>query len=358
MSIYNYMCELKKNFKSKFWYNVQSTGNCPLFQLFRLFILLSVSLLSACSVPEDAPEQRIDLSVGGALSADILTSYDVGIVSSVNNGVKVWELSTGQLKFDWRHEGDANNLVTKIDISADGLYAMTADREAFALWDLTVGEPVGFWRIDIASIRDIAVSKKGETLLVGRGDGSVLLLNPKTGRRLEFMGHTEKINAVDLSPNGFYALTGSNDYTALLWDTRTAQVLRKFEHQSRVSMVGLDEYGRYAFTADSKDHSKIWDITTGQLISTLQYFERQKIITALKFSKDGKYLLTGSPSRALDLWDVQTGERLARYKVGVHPDASMPTAMVHSVDFMPDSEIPASLSSSGFFEIWHKAIRH
>lgn len=57
---------------------MQSTGICWFFQLFRVFILVSVGLLSACSAPEDAPEQRTDLSVAGALSADIRMAYHIG----------------------------------------------------------------------------------------------------------------------------------------------------------------------------------------------------------------------------------------------------------------------------------------
>ena len=255
-------------------------------------------------------------------------------------------------KFNFRHAGEGDNLVTNLDISYDGLYMLSADQEAFGLWDLTVGEPVGFWRIDESSIRDIAVSNKGLAILIGKSNGKVMYIEPQTGRRLEFLGHSEKINSVDLSPNGNYALTGGNDYVAYLWDTRTGQIVYTFRHTSRVSTVLLDEYGRYALTADSKDQSIIWDLTTGLKTSELVYFERQKILTAGKFSRDGKYLLTGSPSRSLDLWNVVSGERVKQYKVGIRPEATMPTAMVYGVDYLDEQQV-ISLSSSGYAEVWN-----
>jgi WD40 repeat protein len=332
---------------------MQSTLKSSIFQPFKPILLVLFTIwLAGCGLAETESQGQLDQSIGGALAADINTDAQISVVSSIDNGISVWSLDQHRQIFNFRHAGEGDNLVTHLDISYDGLYLLSADKEAFGLWDLTVGEPVGFWRIDEARIRDIAVSKKGLAILIGKSNGKVMYLEPQTGRRLEFLGHSEKINSVDLSPNGNYALTGGNDYVAYLWDTRTGQIVYMFRHTSRVSTVILDEYGRYALTADSKDQSIIWDLTTGRKIAELDYFERQKILTAGKFSQDGQYLLTGSPSRSLDLWDVASGQRIKQYKVGIRPDATMPTAMVYGVDYLNEQQI-MSLSSSGYAEVWN-----
>jgi WD40 repeat protein len=332
---------------------MQSTLKSSIFQPFKPILLVLFTIwLSGCGLAETESTGQTDQSVGGALAADVNAKANLSVVSSINNGISVWSLQQNRQKFNFRHAGEGDNLVTNLDISYDGLYMLSADQEAFGLWDLTVGEPVGFWRIDESSIRDIAVSNKGLAILIGKSNGKVMYIEPQTGRRLEFLGHSEKINSVDLSPNGNYALTGGNDYVAYLWDTRTGQIVYTFRHTSRVSTVLLDEYGRYALTADSKDQSIIWDLTTGLKTSELVYFERQKILTAGKFSRDGKYLLTGSPSRSLDLWDVVSGERVKQYKVGIRPEATMPTAMVYGVDYLDEQQV-ISLSSSGYAEVWN-----
>ena len=332
---------------------MQSTLKSSIFQPFKPILLVLFTIwLSGCGLAETESTGQTDQSVGGALAADVNAKANLSVVSSINNGISVWSLQQNRQKFNFRHAGEGDNLVTNLDISYDGLYMLSADQEAFGLWDLTVGEPVGFWRIDESSIRDIAVSNKGLAILIGKSNGKVMYIEPQTGRRLEFLGHSEKINSVDLSPNGNYALTGGNDYVAYLWDTRTGQIVYTFRHTSRVSTVLLDEYGRYALTADSKDQSIIWDLTTGLKTTELVYFERQKILTAGKFSRDGKYLLTGSPSRSLDLRDVVSGERVKQYKVGIRPEATMPTAMVYGVDYLDEQQV-ISLSSSGYAEVWN-----
>jgi hypothetical protein len=317
-------------------------------------LALSTSLLG-CSIPESTPVRAVQQAEQGAYAAAISSDMSLSVVSSTFNGVNVWDLANDSADYQWSHQGEGTNVVASIYIAYDNSYVLTSDREAFALWNLETGDPEGFWRIDESTIRDIAVSNQGRGILVGRGNGKVMFFEPQSGRRLEFLGHQEKINSIDLSPNGHFALTGGNDYVAYLWDTRTAQVVHRFSHPSRVTKVELDDEGRYAFTADSKKQARIWDLQTGEFVSELIYQERQKIFSAARFSKDGKYLLTGSPSRRLILWDVATGRQLKEWRVAARESSKPPSAVVYAVGFLSDSQV-MSISSSGLAEVWQIAL--
>ena len=313
-------------------------------------LMLSVGL-TGCSDVSSVAQTSIKHTAEGAYAADISGDASLAVVSSTTEGILVWDLANNQQKFQWSHQGGEKNLVVSVHIAADNSFVVTSDREAFALWNLTSGEPVGFWRIDESSIRDIAVSNNGRGVLVGRGNGKVMFFEHETGRRLEFLGHQEKINSIDLSPNGFYALTGGNDYVAYLWDTRSGQVIHRFEHSSRVTKVALDDQGRYAFTADSKRGAHIWDVQTGEAISQLKYLQRQKIFSAATFSPDGQFLLTGSPSRRINLWNVQTGSEHQEWKVAPRAGSRPQSAVVYALGFLDQYQI-ISESSSGLAEIW------
>lgn len=321
-----------------------------LWKICRFFVLFCM-LLTACGELTDQAEQTFHHADEGIDAANISPDGTLAVVSNLSNGITVWDIANNKKRFIWNHQGEGNNLVVNIHIAFDNSYAVTSDREAFALWNLNNGEPEGFWRIDESNIRDIAVSNLGTGILVGRSNGKVMFFEPLTGRRLEFLGHTEKINSIDLSPNGFYALSGGNDYVAYLWDTRSGQVIYKFDHPSRVTKVALDDEGRYAFTADSKRDARIWDLSSGKEVSNLHYFERQKIFSTAVFSKDGQYLLTGSPARRLNLWDVQTGNEIEGWRVTPKTGSRPQTAVVLAVGFLPDHKI-ISESSSGLAEIW------
>ncbi|MCF2947277.1 hypothetical protein L0668_04100 [Paraglaciecola aquimarina] len=307
--------------------------------------------LTSCTEPSDKPKASYQQVDEIADAANISADASISVISNIKSGIQVWDLQSNTQKFAWNNQEDAINTVTNIHIAADNSYVVTSSRETFTLWNLLEGEPEGYWRIDEASIRDVAVSSLGRGILVGRSNGKVMFFEPNTTRRLEFLGHQEKVNSVDISPNGFYALTGSNDYVAYLWDTRSGQVIHKFEHSSRVTKVSLDDQGRYAFTADSKRDAKIWDLTTGQEVSNLQYLARQRIFTTASFSPDGKYLLTGSPAKRMNLWDVTTGKELKEWYVSPRENSQPPTAVVYSVAFINNQQI-LSASSSGLVEKW------
>lgn len=293
-------------------------------------------------------EHAADSSYTAALSED--GSYSV--VSSVHHGLAFWDVKQNALKFQWSHQGSENNLVLVTAISSDNTHVLTADRENFALWDIDSGESKGFVKVRDSNIRDVAISNGGQHILIGKSNGVVVHITTDTGRRIEFLGHQEKINSVAMSENGRYALSGSNDYVAYLWDTETGQVIHRFNHPSRVTKVALDPTRQYAFTADSQKQAQVWDLLTGKPVSRLQFASRHIVFSAARFNRDGTLLATGSPSRKLAIWDVKTGKKLQSWSVAPSVNSRPKSAVVHSVAFTNNDTQLLSESSSGLMEVW------
>ncbi|MFT4732740.1 MAG: WD40 repeat protein [Gammaproteobacteria bacterium] len=318
--------------------------------VFLPFCSLFVLFCSGCSIPETKPDAISSISESGVYAADISNSGEFAVISRVNADISVWSLTQNKTLFSWRHQEEGRNIVANIHISADETHVVTADSENFALWNQVSGDPVGAWRIDESSIRDIAVSNQGRGILVGKANGAVMFFEPGTGRRLEFLGHEEKVNSVDISPNGKYALTGSNDYKAYLWSTESGQIIHVFNHANRVTKVAIDDQARFLFTSDSQSDSQIWDAQSGKAISQLHFIERQWVFTSVKFSDDGKYLLTGSPAKRLALWDVSTGTLVKEWRVAPSNGPAPQSAVVYGVGIVGDEVV--SISSSGNLEHW------
>jgi len=311
-----------------------------------------VFILSACQPNSSTPVERWQHSVEGAYAANISSNGKYSAVSSIHHGISLWDLENNALKFNWSQQQDsANNLVLAIDISNDNQHVLTASRENFALWNMTNGQSEGYWQVRDSAIRDIALSNSGEHALIGKSNGTVVHVTIESGRRLEFLGHKEKINSVDMLPNGRIALSGANDFMAFVWDTLSGQVIYRFNHPSRVTKVALDPKGRYAFTADSKKDANIWDLKTGQLVSQLKYPNRQEVFSSIQFSPDGTQLLTGAPSRKVSLWDIKSGKRQQSWHVTPRDDIRPAGAVVYSVAFRDNKHIITE-SSSGYAELW------
>ena len=298
------------------------------------------------------PRERWQQSVEGAYAGQISSDAKFSVISSIYHGVSVWDLTKNQRIFNWAQEQkNSDNLVLSIDISDNSSHVMTANRDNFALWNLQSGKSEGYWKVRESHIRDIAISNNGDYLLIGKSNGTVVHVAVDTGRRLEFLGHKEKVNTVDMLPNGRVAISGGNDFTAYVWDTQSGQVVYQFNHSSRVSKVALDAHGRYAFSADSMKGAYIWDLKTGKRISSLQGTKRQEVFSTARFSLDGKTLITGAASRKVSVWDIATGKRLSHWFV-TPKEAKRPTgAVVYSVAFGDNNDL-LTISSSGYVESW------
>ncbi|OKY27579.1 MULTISPECIES: WD40 repeat domain-containing protein [Thalassotalea] len=317
-----------------------------------LYMLLFALLLAGCQPASDEPIQRWQHAANGAYAANISDDASLSAVSSVHHGISLWDLKNNALLFQWSQQQDsADNLVLSLDIAHDNSHVLTASRQNFSLWKVKSGKSHGFWQIDGSTIRDVALSNNGKNILIGKSDGTVVHFTPSTGRRIEFLGHQEKVNTVDMLPNGRIALSGSNDFVAYVWDTQTGQVIYRFNHPSRVTMVAIDPYGRYAFTADSKKSANLWNLKTGKLISQLQYSNRQEVFSTVQFSKDGHLLVTGAPSRKVSIWRIKDGERITSWRVTPKEDNYPASAVVYSVAFSDNNHIITE-SSSGYAELW------
>ncbi|WP_432455812.1 MULTISPECIES: WD40 repeat domain-containing protein [unclassified Agarivorans] len=319
--------------------------------LLKWFVIFSFSILTAACSEEAPPSASWQQALDGAYAADISADGQLSLVSSIHHGLTLWNIKQQRQLFQWNHQNQENNQVFLVKIADGNRYAISASRDDFVIWDIATGQAQGYWKISESSIRDIALSSNGKQVLIGLGDGKVIHLDLVTGRRLEFLGHSEKINSVALSANGRYALTGGNDYQALFWDTQTAQVLLRFPQQGRVSMVALEPDGKYAFTADNGKLARIWALPSGERVSQLKLTARQSLFSYVRFAKQGEWLITGSAARKLSLWHVASGQALQQWLVTAKQKTRPKSAVVYSAAMLDNSQL-VSASSSGFVEIW------
>lgn len=316
-----------------------------------LIAMLSV-LLCSCNSSEKQATHTIVHVAEGTLAAALSSDGRYSLISSVKQGITLWDNQTHGLKYQWTHSSDPENLIHSLAIAHDNSFAVTADNNTFAIWNIKTGKNQGYYQIQTATIRDIAISNQGRYVMYGRSDNVIVHLDLVNGRRLEFLGHQEKVNSIALSPNGHFALSGGNDYSAYFWDTKTGQVLHRFNHPSRVTKVALDDSGKYALTADSSKKANIWRLTSGDLVSHLQYISRQKIFNTIRFNEDATLVATGSTNRELALWRVSDGQKLDTFFVKPRVGTRPKSAVVFDVAFTDNEQTLTTESSNGLLEIF------
>jgi WD40 repeat protein len=315
------------------------------------FPLLIVSMmLNGCFFTQ-SPVHQWKVSDGGTTAFGLSRDGLFALSYSQKNQLELWDLSTNKLLAKLGPLDQKASTVTKIRISDNDRYAVTAGQTNFAVWDLAWTQSTGLWSISDGLIRDIDISKDGKQVLMGLSNGKAIYVNLVNGRRMEFLAHRNKVNSVALSPNGYFALTGGNDHIAYLWDTRSGQILLKFEHKQRVVRVTLQRDGKYAFTSDGGKQARIWNLKTGQEVSYLRSFSRQLIFSCARFSDDGLRLVTGTPSGRVMVWDTQSGKKQAEFATQTSKDERPPRAVVYDVSFDQHHHV-ISANSAGIAEVW------
>ena len=316
-----------------------------------LTLIISLLVLTGCEA-SSVPISQTRHTAVSTYDADISDDGAYSLVASVNHDAGYWDLENNVLIYNWSHSVSSDVGIIAVDISPDGTRAVTATEKDMAVWDTSNGKNLGFYSLPDSDLRDIAISDRGDSLIMGLGDGRVIHLNLRSGRRLEFLAHGEAINSVDISPNGRYVLSGGNDYRAIFWDSKTGQALQQRKHNSRVILVSLSRDGSRAFSSGIKADAFVWDLVSGETISKLALKKRQYVLTSARFSADNQETLTGAPSRQLVLWNANDGKLKKLIRV-TSRDANRPSgAIIYAVGFASNGDLITE-SSVGFGERWH-----
>ena len=193
------------------------------------------------------------------------------------------------------------------------------------------------------SVEGIAISPDGKYVLTGSKDTTAKLWDTATGAQVRtFSGHTDWVNSVAFSPDGKYVLTGSTDKTAKLWDTAPGAQVRTFSgHTEQVNSVAFSPDGKYVLTG-GVDQARLWNATTGAEVRSFGDF-----VDSVAFSPDGRYVLTSDGGSAAHLWNAATGAQVLTFSG--HTDA------VVSLAFSPDGKYVLTGSWDKTAKLWDSA---
>src|SRR5581483_11401563 len=128
---------------------------------------------------------------------------------------------------------------------------------------------------------------------------------PQAREILRFVGHTDGIHSVALSPDARLVLSASKDRTLRLWSVVTGEEVGRLVGQAGVPLsVAFLPDGRGALAGSDQGEVWLWDVQTGKPIR--RYVGRTGDIGTLTVSPDGRRIMTtGGP---ICFWDAETGE--------------------------------------------------
>jgi WD40 repeat protein/transcriptional regulator with XRE-family HTH domain len=302
-----------------------------------------------------APNGNYVSTPGGVHSVAFSPDGKTVLTGGQDSIARLWDLTTGREVREFI--GHTKN-VTSVAFSPDGKYVLTgSDDHTARLWDAETGRKIRVVTANVAGVSTAAFTPDGKYFLTSGpaviGDQQMALWEVSTGQEVRsfnfgpgadyghistglaispdgrmglavtystaqeadlfdiktgrescaFIGHTDYLTSVAISPDGKYALTSSDDKTARLWDVHTCRQLRVFtDSASIVTSAVFSPDGKYVLTGHDDNRARLWDTASG---AELREFQGHTYwITSVAFSPDGRYVLTGSEDGTARLWDI------------------------------------------------------
>ena len=205
------------------------------------------------------------------------------------------------------------------------------------------------------SVRSVAVSPDGASIVSGSNDESIRILNIQTGKeRLPpLQGHKNFVHSVDISPNGRLVASGSDDKTVRLWDAQTGVAVGQpmQGHTEPVHSVVFSPDGLWLASGSFDKTVRIWDVATRRSVDWSPLECRNEVNSAA-FSPNGQVVAAGDTSGGISLWHSKTGQP-------VREPLDTSTTLSVSIGFSPDGRYIVAggtsqlyLDQSNFVQIW------
>jgi WD40 repeat protein/serine/threonine protein kinase len=272
---------------------------------------------------------------------------------SVDNSVKVWNLTTSQ---EVHTLSGHTKPILHVTFSPNGRRLISAGRDRRVnVWDLGDGDrrelaPSWSLRDFSLSVWAMALSSDGGRLAIGgpSADGNVRVYDLTTRKLLHTLRGDTRVVSVAFSPDGRRLASAGYDRIVRLWDTATGhEVLALRGHADLVGRVLFSPDGQRLASASADGTVRVWDASpfdenANPTIRTISGHDGE--FFGVAFSPDSQLLASASTDGAIKLWDAQTGQEVHAFHG--HKEAAL------CVAFSPDGQRLLSGSMDKTARLW------
>lgn len=192
---------------------------------------------------------------------------------STDRSIRLWEVATGiQLHEmgDWKSGND----VSSVSFSSDGELVASGHNHGVRLWDVSTGDLIqtllghdGSLYPGSEGVQSVAFSPGSDILASGSRDRRIILWDIHTfPKHRTLSGHNGTVTSVAFTPDGQFLVSGSTDGSIKLWQVSTGQEIFTLNDAGpQVTSVAISPDGKYLVSGSSDGTVRVWSMMSGVL---------------------------------------------------------------------------------------------
>jgi WD40 repeat protein len=255
--------------------------------------------------------------------------------------VAVWEPRTG-LEVPLKGKGHDLGIVSvAFGRVGDRLLLATASHDkTVKVWEMSSGTLRFTLPAHEASVHAVCFSPNGKILASAGEDRLIKLWDPQTGGAplFTFPAQDSPVYTVAFDLDGKRLASAGLNGVIKIWDAETHRELFTIKaHLGEVRSLAFHPDGKRLASAGSDKNVCIWNLDDGKLLQTLS--GHGESVQGVSFSPDGKRLASASWDRTVRIWDTVTYHEVL--SLGTHFGSAL------GVAFSPDGQRLASADRAG-----------
>jgi WD40 repeat protein len=237
-----------------------------------------INLVKTIPNAHNAQINALKYSKQGNLLASASNDLAINVYDSTFKKIKMLVASSG-------HAANINALT--FDNSGKVIFSGD-DAGKIIVWSLETQKILRTLQ-NAVQVNALAMSNDPRTIIIAGQEPTIRVVNVANNQtQRSFVGHTDVVNTIEVSPNQKYLLSGSNDKSARIWDIKTGNELKKLPVDCwKVTAVAFSFDSKYCATGCNDGSIKIWEVETGNLIESIaaQNFNTRDIVFFKRYNQ-------------------------------------------------------------------------